>query len=191
MNIEKKKVTENTHFSKVTKAGLASLLGMTSVFMSACISDTESGVPMVPADPDSSDSSKGSENPSSSSVADIPLSHEHISSAAEDALSSATLSSSSSEIIYEAGVIPPYEDLPINVSSSSEEISSSAENPPASSQTESSSSINAPSSSSDAHIIDNPCEFTDSTGVKVIMCRDNDHGMMASMVSTYDMFDMS
>ena len=191
MKIEKKKVTENSRLSNASKVGIASMLGMSAVFVSGCLSDAESGQVMGPVEPTSSDASKTQETASSSSVADIHLSHEHISSAAEDALSSAALSSSSSEIIYEAGVIPPYEDLPINVSSSSEEISSSAENPPASSQTESSSSINAPSSSSDAHIIDNPCEFTDSTGVKVIMCRDNNHGMMASMVSTYDMFDMS
>ena len=211
MKIEKKKVSGNARLSKATKAGAATLLGMTSVFMAACVSDSdpESGTPMAPVEPtSSSDNSTGPENTSSSSIIDIPLSHERLSSSVEEALSSSAekLSSSSSDRIMEAGVIPPYIDFPGESSSSSEvSESSSSETLPASSSEESpassssvqteknsSSSVRqAPSSSSINYPFERQCEMVDSTGIKVIMCRDDDRGMMASMVSTYEMSDMT
>ena len=117
MKIEKKKVSEKLQLSKATKVGAATLLGMTSVFMAACVSDSEaeSGAPMGPVEPtSSSDNSAGPETTSSSSIIDIPLSHERLSSSVEEALSSSAekLSSSSSDMIMEAGVIPPYIDFP-------------------------------------------------------------------------------
>lgn len=202
MKIEKKKVSEKLQLSKATKVSAATLLGMTSVFMAACVSDSEaeSGAPMGPVEPtSSSDNSAGPETTSSSSIIDIPLSHERLSSSVEEALSSSAekLSSSSSDMIMEAGVIPPYIDFPGESSSSSEvSESSSSETLPASSSEKtpaSSSSVQTEknSSSSINYPFERQCEMVDSTGIKVIMCRDDDRGMMASMVSTYEMSDMT
>ena len=201
MKIEKKKVTGNSQLSKATKISVASLLGMTSVFLSGCLSDAESGAPMSPVEPDSTGSTTET---SSSSVIDIPLSHEHLSSSVEEALSSsaAKISSSSNEPPISAGV--PLISSPSSESSSSvkDESSSSSsivETPISSSEAiesssqtdESSSSIQVPSSSSRDFPFNNQCEIQDSTGIRVIMCHDDDWGMMASMVSTYEMSDMT
>ena len=204
MKIEKKKVSGNARLSKATKAGAATLLGMTSVFMAACVSDSdpESGTPMAPVEPtSSSDNSAGSENTSSSSIIDIPLSHERLSSSVEEALSSSAEKLSSSSIIptsSSGGYHAFSSSIATQPSSSSEAApASSSEESPASSssvQTEenSSSSVRqAPSSSSINYPFERQCEMVDSTGIKVIMCHDDDRGMMASMVSTYEMSDMT
>ena len=204
MKIEKKKVSGNARLSKATKAGAATLLGMTSVFMAACVSDSdpESGTPMAPVEPtSSSDNSTGPENTSSSSIIDIPLSHERLSSSVEEALSSSAEKLSSSSIIptsSSGGYHAFSSSIATQPSSSSEAApASSSEESPASSssvQTEenSSSSVRqAPSSSSINYPFERQCEMVDSTGIKVIMCRDDDRGMMASMVSTYEMSDMT
>ena len=210
MKIEKKKVSGKASLSNTAKVGVASLLGMTSVFLSGCLSDAESGAPMSPVEPDSTGSTTET---SSSSVIDIPLSHEHISSSAEEALSSAAETSSSAEklssssfkfpMISSSGVINPYSSSSIATppsssseeaatsSSQTEESSSSVKDESSSSSAPSSSSVQAPSSSSYISPFTRQCEMQDSTGVRVIMCHDDDWGMMASMVSTYEMSDMS
>lgn len=204
MKIEKKKVTGNSQLSKATKISVASLLGMTSVYMSACVSDAESGAPMSPVEPDSTGSTTEA---SSSSAIDIPLSHEHLSSSVEEALSSsaAKISSSSNEPPISAGVpliSSPSSESSESSSSVKDESSSSSsiiETPISSSEAiesssqtdESSSSIQVPSSSSRDIPFKNQCEIQDSTGIRVIMCHDDDWGMMASMVSTYEMSDMT
>lgn len=142
------------------------------------------------------------ETPSSSSVVDIPLSHEALSSSAVEALSSAAepLSSSSFEEPYpppEAGTIaaPTDEDIygPSSSSSSEEEAqSSSAEEPvPLAGdpivEESSSSEVGQPSSSSvDIHEV---CPDNDPFCIQVHMCNNEDGCMVASMVSTYERFD--
>jgi hypothetical protein len=218
MKIEKKKVAGKVNLSSSAKVGVASLLGMTSVFLSGCLSDAESGAPMSPAEPDSTGSTTET---SSSSAIDIPLSHEHLSSIAENALSSSAATSSSAEklssssfkfpMISSSGVINPYSsssiampprssssvDIPPGISSSVAETpsSSSEKSATSSSQTDESSSSVKDTSSSSTPSTTPPfarqCEMQDSTGIRVIMCHDDDWGMMASMVSTYEMSDMS
>lgn len=211
MKIEKRKITNSSRLSNATKAGVASLLGMSAVFMSGCLSDAESGQVVAPIEPDnynpnSSDASQSPENTSSSSVVDIPLSHEHLSSSVfEEFSSSATQPSkrSSSSYYISSGVSSA--SLPIPNSSSAAKPTSSA-TPPASSATEpassaanssSSSNVESPASSSSGNTVVPPwprertCEMVDSTGIHVIMCHDDDRGMIASMVSTYEMLDLS
>ena len=169
MKIEKKKVTGNSRLSSATKAGVASLLGMSAILTSGCLSDAESGQVIGPVEPDnnnpnSSDDSETPEIQSSSSVVDIPLSHERLSSEAIEALSSSSVQTPSS----------------------------SSETPISSSESTSSTFVEKPrSSSSDTVVPPYPrmCETVDSTGIHVIMCQDDDRGMIASMVSTYEMFD--
>lgn len=197
MKIEKKKVTGNSRLSNATKAGVASLLGMSAVLMSGCLSDAESGQVAGPIEPDnnnpnSSDASQSPENTSSSSVVDIPLSHEHLSSEVVEALSSSSVQtpSSSSENIASSSSETPSSSSEEAVSSSSESSSSTFVE-----HVRSSSSIKeeSRSSSSDTLIPPYPrmCETVDSTGIHVIMCHDDDRGMIASMVSTYEMLDLS
>ncbi|PWJ36884.1 hypothetical protein [Fibrobacter succinogenes] len=181
MKIEKKKVTGNSRLSSATKAGVASLLGMSAVLMSGCLGDAESGQVIGPVEPDnnnpnSSDASETPEIQSSSSVVDIPLSHERLSSEAVEALSSsvAPIQSSSSEK---------------TVSSSSESSSSTFVEKP-----RSSSSVKEESSSSTEVVPPwvgpgRNCNYIDSMGVNVIMCHDDDDFPLVSMVSTYEMFD--
>jgi len=185
MKIEKKKVTGNSRLSSATKAGVASLLGMSAILMSGCTGDAESGQVIGPVEPDnnnpnSSDDSETPEIQSSSSVADIPLSHERLSSEAVEALSSSSVQtpSSSSE----------------NLASSSSETPISYSEKAVSSSSESSSSTfveHVRSSSSDSVIGPWPtdCNKIDSMGVNVIMCHDDDDFPLVSMVSTYEMFD--
>ena len=170
MKIEKKKVTGNSRLSSATKAGVASLLGMSAILTSGCLSDAESGQVIGPVEPDnnnpnSSDASETPEIQSSSSVVDIPLSHERLSSEAIEALSSSV--------------------APIQSSSSEKTVSSSSES--------SSSTFveHVRSSSSDSVIGPWPtdCNKIDSMGVNVIMCHDDDDFPLVSMVSTYEMFD--
>ena len=185
MKIEKKKVTGNSRLSNATKAGVASMLGMSAILMSGCTGDAESGQVIGPVEPDnnnpnSSDASESPEIASSSSVADIPLSHERLSSEAIEALSSSSVQSpsSSSEILAS-----PSSETPI--SSSEKAVSSSSES--------SSSTFveHVRSSSSDTVVPPYPrmCETVDSTGIHVIMCHDDDDFPLVSMVSTYEMFD--
>ena len=185
MKIEKKKVTGNSRLSNATKAGVASLLGMSAILMSGCTGDAESGQVIGPVEPDnnnpnSSDASESPEIQSSSSVADIPLSHERLSSEAIEALSSSSVQSPSSSS----------ENL---ASSSSETPISSSEKAVSSSSESSSSSFveHVRSSSSDTVVPPYPrmCETVDSTGIHVIMCHDDDDFPLVSMVSTYEMFD--
>lgn len=185
MKIEKKKVTGNSCLSSATKAGVATLLGMSAILMSGCTGDADSGQVVGPVEPDnnnpnSSDDSETPEIQSSSSVADIPLSHERLSSEAIEALSSSSVQtpSSSSE----------------NLASSSSETPISSSEKAVSSSSESSSSTfveHVRSSSSDTVVPPYPrmCETVDSTGIHVIMCHDDDDFPLVSMVSTYEMFD--
>ena len=181
MKIEKKKVTGNSRLSNATKAGVASMLGMSAVLMSGCLSDAESGQVVGPVEPDnnnpnSSDASEAPEIASSSSVADIPLSHERLSSEAIEALSSSSAQTPSSSSV-----------APIQSSSSEEVVSSSSES--------SSSTFveHVRSSSSDSVIPPWPreCNKIDSMGVNVIMCHDDDDIPLVSMVSTYEMQDLT
>jgi len=210
MKIEKRKITNSSRLSNATKAGVASLLGMSAILMSGCLDDAESSPVAGPIEPDnnnpnSSDASQSPENTSSSSVVDIPLSHERLSSEAIEALSSSSATQpskrSSSSYYISSGVSSA--SLPIPNSSSAAKPTSSA-TPPASSATEpassaanssSSSNVESPASSSSGNTVVPPyprmCETVDSTGIHVIMCHDDDRGMMASMVSTYEMLDLS
>jgi hypothetical protein len=185
MKIEKKKVTGNSRLSNASKAGVASMLGISAILMSGCTGYAESGAVSGPIDPDnnnpnSSDATQSPEIASSSSVADIPLSHERLSSEAIEALSSSSVQSPSSSSE--------------NLASSSSETPISSSEKAVSSSSESSSSTfveHVRSSSSDTVVPPYPrmCETVDSTGIHVIMCQDDDRGMIASMVSTYEIFD--
>jgi len=187
MKIEKKKVTGNSRLSNATKAGVASLLGMSAVLMSGCTGDAESGQVIGPVEPDnnnpnSSDASESPEIQSSSSVTDIPLSHERLSSEAIEALSSSSVQSPSSSSV-----------APIQSSSSEEIVSSSSESSSSTfvEKPRSSSSVKEESSSSTEVVPPWPrdCNKIDSMGVNVIMCHDDDDFPLVSMVSTYEMFD--
>ena len=186
MKIEKKKVSRNSRLSNATKAGVASLLGMSAVFMSGCLSESESGPIMGPPVNEPSSNSKSIEALSSSSV--------------EKPSSSSRIPTSSSGGYH---AFSSSKEVP---SSSSEEIASSSSEEAVSSPSESSSSTfvehvrnsssikeESRSSSSDTLIPPYPrmCETVDSTGIHVIMCHDDDRGMIASMVSTYEMLDLS
>ncbi|MDY6330523.1 MAG: hypothetical protein SPL52_03395 [Fibrobacter sp.] len=189
MKIEKKKVTGNSRLSSATKAGVASLLGMSAILMSGCTGDAESGQVVGPVEPDnnnpnSSDDSETPEIQSSSSVADIPLSHERLSSEAIEALSSSAVQTPSSSSV-----------APIQSSSSEEIVSSSSESSSSTfvEKPRSSSSVKEESSSSSNDTVIGPwptdCNKIDSMGVNVIMCHDDDDFPLVSMVSTYEMFD--
>ena len=193
MKIEKKKVTGNSRLSNATKAGVASMLGMSAILMSGCTGDAESGQVIGPVEPDnnnpnSSDATQSPEIASSSSVADIPLSHERLSSEAIEALSSSSVQSpsSSSENLASSSSETPISSSEKAVSSSSESSSSTFVEKP-----RSSSSVKEESSSSTEVVPPWPrdCNKIDSMGVNVIMCHDDDDFPLVSMVSTYEMFD--
>ena len=192
MKIEKKKVTGNSRLSSATKAGVASLLGMSAVLMSGCLGegDAESGQVVGPVEPDnnnpnSSDASETPEIQSSSSVVDIPLSQERLSSEAIEALSSSSVQTPSSSSV-----------APIQSSSSEKAVSSSSESSSSTfvEKPRSSSSVKEESSSSTEVVPPwvgpgRNCNYIDSMGVNVIMCHDDDDFPLVSMVSTYEMFD--
>ena len=192
MKIEKKKVTGNSRLSSATKAGVASLLGMSAVLMSGCLGegDAESGQVVGPVEPDNSNptSSDASETPeiqSSSSVVDIPLSQERLSSEAIEVLSSSSVQTPSSSSV-----------APIQSSSSEKTVSSSSESSSSTfvEKPRSSSSVKEESSSSTEVVPPwvgprRNCNYIDSMGVNVIMCHDDDDFPLVSMVSTYEMFD--
>jgi hypothetical protein len=190
MKIEKKKVTGNSRLSSATKAGVASLLGMSAVLMSGCLGEAESGQVIGPVEPDnnnpnSSDASETPEIQSSSSVVDIPLSQERLSSEAIEALSSSSVQTPSSSSV-----------APIQSSSSEKSVSSSSESSSSTfvEKPLSSSSVKEESSSSTEVVPPwvgpgRNCNYIDSMGVNVIMCHDDDDFPLVSMVSTYEMFD--
>ena len=198
MKIEKKIVKNSAKLSIAAKSAIAASFGIAAVALTAC---EESATAASPAQNPETGAPEN-KTPSSSSVVDIPLSHEALSSSAVEALSSAAepLSSSSFEEPYpppEAGTIaaPTDEDIygPSSSSSSEEEAqSSSAEEPvPLAGdpivEESSSSEVEQPSSSSvDIHEV---CPDNDPFCIQVHMCNNEDGCMVASMVSTYERFD--
>ena len=115
MKIEKKIVKNSTKLSIAAKSAIAASFGIAAVALTAC---EESGSVAAPERPDLENPDTGApktETPSSSSVVDIPLSHEALSSSAVEALSSAA----EPDFPPQAGVIPP-DDLYPESSSSSE-----------------------------------------------------------------------
>lgn len=206
MKIEKKIVRNSVKLSLAAKSAIAASLGIAAVALTAC---EESGTAAAPEQPDLQNPDTGvpeNETPSSSSVVDIPLSHEALSSSAVEALSSAAepLSSSSFEEPYpppEAGTIaaPTDEDIygPNSSSSSEEEAqSSSAEEPeplagdPIIVEEESSSSEAEQPSSSSVNTLQ-ACSENDPWCIQVHMCNNEDGCMAASMVSTYERSDIA
>ena len=198
MKIEKKIVKNSAKLSIAAKSAIAASFGIAAVALTAC----EEGATAASPAQNPETGAPENETPSSSSVVDIPLSHEALSSSAVEALSSAAepLSSSSFEEPYpppEAGTIaaPTDEDIygPSSSSSSEEEAqSSSAEEPvPLAGdpivEESSSSEVEQPSSSSvDIHEV---CPDNDPFCIQVHMCNNEDGCMVASMVSTYERFD--
>lgn len=206
MKIEKKIVRNSATLSLAAKSAIAASLGIAAVALTAC---EESGTAATPDQTDIENPETGApenETPSSSSVVDIPLSHEALSSSAVEALSSAAepLSSSSFEEPYpppEAGTIaaPTDEDIygPNSSSSSEEEAqSSSAEEPvplagdPIIVEEESSSSEAEQPSSSSVNTLQ-ACSENDPWCIQVHMCNNEDGCMAASMVSTYERSDIA
>ena len=200
MKIEKKIVKNSAKLSIAAKSAIAASFGIAAVALTAC---EESATAASPAQNPETGAPEN-ETPSSSSVIDIPLSHEALSSSAVEALSSAAepLSSSSFEEPYpppEAGTIaaPTDEDIygPNSSSSSEEEAqSSSAEEPvPLAGdpivEESSSSEVEQPSSSSvDIYEV---CPDNDPWCIQVHMCNNGDGCMAASMVSTYERSDIA
>lgn len=130
MKIEKKIVKNSTKLSIAAKSAIAASFGIAAVALTAC---EESATAASPAqDPETG--APETETPSSSSVVDIPLSHEALSSSAVEALSSAAkpLSSSSEEVdVMLAGVIAPHHlDTIPSSSSVAEPLSSSSYDEP-------------------------------------------------------------
>ena len=198
MKIEKKIVKNSAKLSLAAKSAIAASFGIVAVALTAC---EESGTSATPDSTDLEDPNTGSETPSSSSVADIPLSHEALSSSAVEALSSAAQDalSSAMEEPYpppEAGVIEAPDESDFESSSSSEvnAQSSSAEEPvPLAGdpiiEESSSSEVEQPSSSSvDIHEV---CPDNDPFCIQVHMCNNEDGCMVASMVSTYERSDIA
>jgi len=210
MKIEKKIVKNSAKLSIAAKSAIAASFGIAAVALTAC---EESATAAAPDSTDLEDPNTGSETPSSSSVVDIPLSHEALSSSAVEALSSAAepLSSSSFEEPYpppEAGTIaaPTDEDIygPNSSSSSEEEAqSSSAEEPvPLAGDPifidDSLSSVNSsnsedPASSSSFNRYQGECpNGPASPDCNVRLCVDPDGpcNLIVSMVTTYEPGDI-
>ena len=209
MKIEKKIVKNSAKLSIAAKSAIAASFGIAAVALTAC---EESATAASPAqDPETG--APENETPSSSSVVDIPLSHEALSSSAVEALSSAAepLSSSSFEEPYpppEAGTIaaPTDEDIygPNSSSSSEEEAqSSSAEEPvPLAGDPifidDSLSSVNSsnsedPASSSSFNRYQGECpNGPASPDCNVRLCVDPDGpcNLIVSMVTTYEPGDI-
>ena len=204
MKIEKKIVKNSTKLSIAAKSAIAASFGIAAVALTAC---EESATAASPAQNPETGAPE-TETSSSSSVVDIPLSHEALSSSAVEALSSAA----EPDFPPQAGVIPP-DDLYPESSSSSEAkpLSSSSYDEPypppeagvieapdesdfessssseVKAQESSSSEAEQPSSSSvDLHEV---CPDNDPFCIQVHMCNNEDGCMVASMVSTYERFD--
>lgn len=205
MKIEKKIVRNSATLSLAAKSAIAASLGIATVTLTAC---EESGTAAAPDQTDTENPETGApenETPSSSSVVDIPLSHEALSSSAVEALSSAAepLSSSSFEEPYpppEAGTIaaPTDEDIygPNSSSSSEEEAqSSSAEEPvplagdPIIVEEESSSSEAEQHSSSSTG---QECREGDPSCINIHICTDpkDPKCLITSMVTTFEQDDI-
>ena len=138
---------------------------------------------MGPAGPNNSDDSTPPEAWSSSSI-DIPLSHERLSSEAIEALSSSSVQKPSS-----SSFIP-------GSSSGGHHAFSSSSIPSLKSESSSSSVKEEPSSYPDSIMhpridLERNCDTIDSMGVNVIMCHDYIEVPMVSMVSTYNMYDIT
>lgn len=210
MKIEKKIVKNSAKLSLAAKSAIAASFGIAAVALTAC---EDSGTSAAPDSTDLEDPNTGSETPSSSSVADIPLSHEALSSSAVEALSSAAQDalSSAMEEPYpppEAGTIaaPTDEDIygPSSSSSSEEEAqSSSAEEPvPLAGDPifidDSLSSVNSsnsedPASSSSFNRYQGECpNGPASPDCNVRLCVDPDGpcNLIVSMVTTYEPGDI-
>lgn len=115
MKIEKKIVKNSTKLSLAAKSAIAASFGIAAVALTAC---DESSTAAAPDPTDAGNPETGAPEtatPSSSSVVDIPLSHEALSSSAVEALSSAA----EPDFPPQAGVIPP-DDIYPEPSSSSE-----------------------------------------------------------------------
>ena len=209
MKIEKKIVKNSAKLSIAAKSAIAASFGIAAVALTAC---EESATAASPAQNPETRAPEN-ETPSSSSVVDIPLSHEALSSSAVEALSSAAepLSSSSFEEPYpppEAGTIaaPTDEDIygPNSSSSSEEEAqSSSAEEPvPLAGDPifidDSLSSVNSsnsedPASSSSFNRYQGECpNGPASPDCNVRLCVDPDGpcNLIVSMVTTYEPGDI-
>ena len=209
MKIEKKIVKNSAKLSIAAKSAIAASFGIAAVALTAC---EESATAASPAQNPETRAPEN-ETPSSSSVVDIPLSHEALSSSAVEALSSAAepLSSSSFEEPYpppEAGTIaaPTDEDIygPSSSSSSEEEAqSSSAEEPvPLAGDPifidDSLSSVNSsnsedPASSSSFNRYQGECpNGPASPDCNVRLCVDPDGpcNLIVSMVTTYEPGDI-
>ena len=209
MKIEKKIVKNSAKLSIAAKSAIAASFGIAAVALTAC---EESATAASPAQNPETGAPEN-ETPSSSSVVDIPLSHEALSSSAVEALSSAAepLSSSSFEEPYpppEAGTIaaPTDEDIygPNSSSSSEEEAqSSSAEEPiPLAGDPifidDSLSSVNSsnsedPTSSSSFNRYQGECpNGPASPDCNVRLCVDPDGpcNLIVSMVTTYEPGDI-
>lgn len=209
MKIEKKIVKNSAKLSIAAKSAIAASFGIAAVALTAC---EESATAASPAQNPETGVPEN-ETPSSSSVVDIPLSHEALSSSAVEALSSAAepLSSSSFEEPYpppEAGTIaaPTDEDIygPNSSSSSEEEAqSSSAEEPvPLAGDPifidDSLSSVNSsnsedPASSSSFNRYQGECpNGPASPDCNVRLCVDPDGpcNLIVSMVTTYEPGDI-
>lgn len=205
MKIEKKIVRNSAMLSLAAKSAIAASLGIAAVALTAC---EESGTAAAPDQTNLENPETGApenETPSSSSVVDIPLSHEALSSSAVEALSSAAQDalSSAMEEPYpppEAGTIaaPTDEDIygPNSSSSSEEEAQSSTAEEPVPlagdifiEEESSSSEVEQPSSSSvNIHEV---CPENDPWCIQVHMCNNEDGCMAASMVSTYERSDIA
>ena len=209
MKIEKKIVKNSAKLNIAAKSAIAASFGIAAVALTAC---EESATAASPAQNPETGAPEN-ETPSSSSVVDIPLSHEALSSSAVEALSSAAepLSSSSFEEPYpppEAGTIaaPTDEDIygPNSSSSSEEEAqSSSAEEPvPLAGDPifidDSLSSVNSsnsedPASSSSFNRYQGECpNGPASPDCNVRLCVDPDGpcNLIVSMVTTYEPGDI-
>ena len=209
MKIEKKIVKNSAKLSIAAKSAIAASFGIAAVALTAC---EESATAASPAQNPETRAPEN-ETPSSSSVVDIPLSHEALSSSAVEALSSAAepLSSSSFEEPYpppEAGTIaaPTDEDIygPNSSSSSEEEAqSSSAEEPVPlagdpifvddSLSSVNSSNSEAPASSSSFNRYQGECpNGPASPDCNVRLCVDPDGpcNLIVSMVTTYEPGDI-
>ena len=209
MKIEKKIVKNSAKLSIAAKSAIAASFGIAAVALTAC---EESATAASPAQNPETRAPEN-ETPSSSSVVDIPLSHEALSSSAVEALSSAAepLSSSSFEEPYpppEAGTIaaPTDEDIygPNSSSSSEEEAQrSSAEEPvPLAGDPifidDSLSSVNSsnsedPASSSSFNRYQGECpNGPASPDCNVRLCVDPDGpcNLIVSMVTTYEPGDI-
>ena len=212
MKIEKRKVFNGVKLSNATKTAIAATFGMAAAAaISGCNDDSDSIV--GPAQGPTPVSSNASE--SSSSVQDIPLSHEAISSSVLEALSSATqplpASSSAANPVSSAAeptssATEPASSAVEPASSATEPTSSAAEPGSSANETTSSSSIETPASSSSAQSPYGDCAPDDNDCINEWLCthddprcptihfcedRNDPRCMVVSMVSTYDRSDIS